>query len=824
MNLATSRAYKPLLLSLLAPALLSTATLAQRPETPKNQFTNPESSVAGAVQRKLHGADMQGKDGPMAKASTSLIELHERFESVSSKAGRRQAAAKTMATLRSDSVAIDAVAEESGQQLRADLRRLGLNQSAVAGRIVSGWLPVSEIPKAASLSSLRSIRPAIARTGVGDVTTQGDAAMRADEARADQNVDGSGVKVGVISDTYNQKYDIGVDDADDDIESGDLPPKSRIQILDDPSISDPIDEGRAMMQIVRDVAPGASQAFHGGFPGIASMVDAIRDLAAANSDVIVDDLGFFAAPFFQDGQIAQVADSVAREGTPYFSAAGNAGQKSYQSEFRGAEIGDSGRTFHDFDPGQNKVFYQEVRIPVGESVNISFQWTDPHAIEGNSAPDSDLDIFLVDDTLGIQQSSKDPNTARPVEIFQFQNDGSVDANEDGFADTRFFVAFELFDGPSPDLVKYIDFNTVLDIREFNTQSATSFGHPNASKVAGVGAARFSETPEFGISPPDVRSFSSKGGTPIYFDDSGNRLSSPVTRQKPDFVAPDGADNTFFGSDTDGDGFPNFAGTSAAAPHAAGVAALMLEENPALTPSQIYSSLEASAIDMDDPATAGFDDGFDFRTGHGLIQADATAPLPVELARFEGTLLQDRERPGETDIRLTWQTVSETNNAGFEVQRRSGEDESWKRVGYQESEAESGTSNQPLAYRFTDRRVPYSVDSVSYRLRQVDTDGTATLTDPIMVGRDGPDELQLLGTAPNPARNQATVQYGVPEQMDGKVRLRLYDVLGRRVQSLETQARNGRHEKTLDVSGLSSGVYVLRLSAGGQSVTRKLTVL
>ena len=262
----------------------------------------------------------------MSKASSSLIGLYERLQLASSKSSREQALEKTMATVRPEGVAIDAVAEESGQQLRADLQGLGLSRSAVAGKIVSGLLPVEQIPEAARLSSLRSIRPAIARTTVGDVTTQGDAAMRANSARSEQNVDGTGVKVGVISDTYNQKIDLGVDDADDDIQSGDLPPSSKIEILDDPSISDPIDEGRAMMQIIRDVAPGASQAFHGGFPGIASMVNAIRDLAAAGSDIIVDDLGFAAAPFFQDGQIAQVADSVANEGVPYFSAAGNSDQ------------------------------------------------------------------------------------------------------------------------------------------------------------------------------------------------------------------------------------------------------------------------------------------------------------------------------------------------------------------------------------------------------------------------------------------------------------------------------------------------------------------
>ena len=107
--------------------------------------------------------------------------------------------------------------------------------------------------------------------------------------------------------------------------------------------------------------------------------------------------------------------------------------------------------------------------------------------------------------------------------------------------------------------------------------------------------------------------------------------------------------------------------------------------------------------------------------------------------------------------------------------------------------------------------------MSYRLRQVDTDGSSTLTEPITVARTGPDQLQLLGTAPNPARQQVTVRYGIPEatvEASSRVQMRLYDVLGRQVRSVKAQAEGGRHKQQLDVSGLAAGTYVLRLSAGG----------
>ena len=206
---------------------------------------------------------------------------------------------------------------------------------------------------------------------------------------------------------------------------------------------------------------------------------------------------------------------------------------------------------------------------------------------------------------------------------------------------------------------------------------------------------------------------------------------------------------------------------------------------------------------------------------------AAQPLPVELARLEGTVVEpdDGARPGPgAAVQLTWTTASETGSAGFEVQRRAASG-GWTRVGYRESKAEGGTATEALTYRFTDPEVPYAADSVRYRLRQVDVNGSATLSDPVTVARPGVSEVQLLGTAPNPARRQATVRYGLPEGLAGdNVTMRLYDVLGRQVRSADVQAEPGRHEQTLDVGGLSSGVYFLRLRAGGQTKTRKMTVV
>ncbi len=658
-----------------------TALLAGFPLSPAQ--AQPADALAQQVTVDMHGADGVGKDGVLAPVGTRLAALYRQYEA-RQKSGRLTPVRPPSSAMvvSGEYVVIDAVAANSASALRADLEALGLRQGAQVGRLVSGRLPIEAIPAMARLSTMRSARPSLVATRAGAVTSRGDAVMRSDIARENLGVDGSGITVGVLSDSYDTNPSASTR-ASEDITTGDLPPSSRIRILeelgDEANESTGSDEGRAMMQIIHDVAPGVSQAFHTAFNGIGNFAQGIRDLANAGAHVIVDDVIYFAEPMFQDGPIAQAANEVARtQDAAYFTSAGNNGRNSYESAFRAS--GESGvlnaqGELHDFGGGDTG---QRLIIPEGDSVRIALQWTDPYASLGGPGADSDLDIFITDQAgTVVARSDFDNIGTDPFEFLEFANDGSIDADNDGTPDTQFELGIELFEGPPPDLFKYVYFpSSGVEIDEFAAQSQrpTLYGHANAEEAMAVGAVFWFATPAFDdqfTNPFEINGFSSRGGVPIYFTPEGTPLATPETRNKPDMVGPDGTNTTFFGQELNdgpdgdsGDGFPNFFGTSAAAPHVAAVAALMLEFDPGRAPAQVYDDLKSTAIDMDDPATPAFDEGFDFATGFGLVQADEAVPLAAEVVQFSAA-----EASGGNTIAVSWRETSTAQVDEYVLERQ-----------------------------------------------------------------------------------------------------------------------------------------------------------
>ncbi|ERT09454.1 hemolysin-type calcium-binding repeat family protein [Lyngbya aestuarii BL J] len=511
-------------------------------------------------------------------------------------------------------------------------------------------------------------------TRSNSVISQGDVALNTDEIRNILNLDGSGIKIGIISDSFNLLKD-GVTAADD-IRSGDLPGVSNpdgyttpVQVINEGSKGK--DEGRAMLQIVHDIAPGSELMFYGVSNNV-EMAQAIDALAAAGADIIVDDMGFTNQPFFQDGIAAQAVNRVVDQGVVYFSAAGNDGQRSYESEFSNSAntFTVNGITYeaHDFNSGAGVDVFNQFSLDAGKKLGpLTLQWDEPFAsVNNGSGATSDLDIFIVKkDSLNLSAddivaSSADNNVgADPLETISFTN------NTDS---SKFHVLIgKRVDSTEPNQIKYISFSNDADNFEYGHNSSTVFGHPNAEGAIAIGATSYNDTPAFGTSIPKAKSTSSVGGTPILIAADGTYLESSLIRQKPNLLATDGVNTTFFGVDnsSDSDAFPNFSGTSAAAPHAAGVAALMLQAGggaESLTPAEVRSILEETALDADFP-------GLDFKSGSGLIQADAAveliAPQSAGVAE-DDTAITRVSRDANNDVMGTVEDDILTGSAGSDV--------------------------------------------------------------------------------------------------------------------------------------------------------------
>jgi hypothetical protein len=560
---------------------------------------NPGSSVHSRLIDQYETRGLVSSKGQ--RISAELAKLHTEYvERVQSSLQFFSPSNKQL-RLMNDHVLIEAIALNDKDELQEDIYRLGGIHLASTGYLVSGFVPIAAIRDLESLSSLQSARPSYPFTRTGLVTSQGDAATRADIARNLYGIDGSGVVVGTMSDSFDC-----LGGAAGDIANDDLPVASTV-VLELPGCGGS-DEGRAMMQIIHDLAPGAEQMFYTAFLGRPAFADGVRALADLGADIIVDDIGYLDAPFFQDGPVAQAVDAVTIEdGVTYFSAAGNDGDESYESTFTPDSVEAS---WHDFDPGAGEDLFQRVFLGANASVLVSLQWNEPYAsVSGPPGASTDIDICITDEPFSelLACAEVDNVGGDPIEILSFDN--GPDA---GF----YNIVIRRFSGEGTPVLKYVATDTGF-IDEFDTGSSTIYGHPNATWAEATGAVNFNNTPVFGTSPPVRAPYSSLGGTPIFFDTNGDPIT-PEVRNKPNISCVDGANTTFFGfdADIDPDADPNFFGTSAAAPHAAALAALLKQFDPGLAPLDVFVAMENGAIDMDVP-------GFDFRTGAGLCDVTST---------------------------------------------------------------------------------------------------------------------------------------------------------------------------------------------------------
>lgn len=204
--------------------------------------------------------------------------------------------------------------------------------------------------------------------------------------------------------------------------------------------------------------------------------------------------------------------------------------------------------------------------------------------------------------------------------------------------------------------------------------------------------------------------------------------------------------------------------------------------------------------------------------YGFSQDNA---LPVELTSFTAALI-------DNVVQLNWQTATEVNNYGFEVERqpipnpfqRQG-NSSWTKIGFVNGH---GNSNSPKSYSFTDNLLlAHDLNRLQYRLKQIDFDGKFEYSNIVAVNVEVPAAFVLHQNSPNPFNPTTEIKFSLPK--NSNVELSVYNLLGEIVQTLANGMMNaGEHKVVFEASNLSSGVYIYKLTTDNYFSTRKMVLL
>jgi hypothetical protein len=531
-------------------------------------------------------------------------------------------------------VQVYVLASDVNSDLVAQLQAAGatIEIADAAARRVQARVPVANLQAVAQIGAVTAIRPpTYARHRTGNFNSEGDAILRADATRGDYKVDGTNVRVGVISDGIKGVFATGctlcAGTTDGPIGTGDLPTatatrnasgvltgitggivgrsfqaNSDLEGLQAASCSfaGAGAEGTALLEIVHDLAPGAKLSFANADTDLA-FAQAVNFLAASN-DVVLDDIGFYGEPY--DGTSGVSRNTAAALNNPsfpiraYVTSVGNDADEHYYGSY--ADSGVDGTTFggvanggrlHLFQRvgdttdalGLGSQPYNAISLPQNGEVAIFLSWDDPF---GNSRNNYDLYLVRQSTNQVVASSRTVQNGGQdPVETIDFVNTGAADrflvvvqnVNNAAQAKTLNIFSFQpecAASGPqllAPARHERLNYNTPTHSVSAQSDAA---GSPVSVMAAGaICSASGSAAGNFPSSSPDESCLDTSYSTAEFFSSRGPTLDG---RTKPDLMGIDGVTVSGAGK------FPApFFGTSAASPHIGAVAALVLQAAPCL---------------------------------------------------------------------------------------------------------------------------------------------------------------------------------------------------------------------------------------------------
>lgn len=577
-------------------------------------------------------------------------------------------------------VLIEMYLEADISEVHDELEAIGMNINGAYRGLVDGSIDPNLLSVLAAqnfVSFISPLRP------VKHMALEGEevGSLRVPELRNNStlNVDGSGVKVGMISNSFawrsenertveitgdidNQRFQFtSIPDIDgdgipeltqtDSHLSGDLTqPVELLQELDPsnfvPTVSfdafpSNFDEGRALAEIVNEIAPNAELAYYpaGSDAQLAQAIEALSDVGC---NVIVDDVFTIGSPLFQHSMSGLAMKQAAEQNDVVFvTSLGNFGSQSIEAAFLDSNSDENddpnsllpeGNDLHNWNVSNSSNFPHtsfDITLPSQTSTDIWLYWEDPWTGTLGTGASTNYDLFvfsksdsLVQEDLIAVSNNVQGNTGAPsgtpTEAVRVSNPGQEVVT--------YYVKVNLKFGEPKNFKLYFVHNPRSNINIqhdiWKRDTYMSIGHANSIYTLGVAAVHFFENDSLGRligNPRQINQtyYSSKGGAiDFLFSDTGEPSDIPERRFKPDISSIDSMNTSFYSSDSkfDDDDLPNFLGTSAAAPAAAGVIALMRSANPTLSAVEIRQLARMAATDIGSP-------GFDFFTGHGLLYAD-----------------------------------------------------------------------------------------------------------------------------------------------------------------------------------------------------------
>ena len=194
--------------------------------------------------------------------------------------------------------------------------------------------------------------------------------------------------------------------------------------------------------------------------------------------------------------------------------------------------------------------------------------------------------------------------------------------------------------------------------------------------------------------------------------------------------------------------------------------------------------------------------------NGVITA---APLPVELTSFSALV-------NDATVKLNWQTATEKNNRGFEVQRKTNN--SWENISFVKG---NGTSSEKHSYFYNDDIKNVQSEKIYYRLKQIDFDGTYEYSAEVFVSKTLPTDFSLSQNYPNPFNPSTQINYSVPK--NAFVTLKIYDSNGKEVATLVNESKTpGNYDVNFNAAKYASGVYFYTITANSFTSTKKMILM